>query len=57
MILTPRYLAGVADGVVDIFSQAENEILADIARRIVKTGSVTNTAGWELQKMRVFLRI
>lgn len=52
MILTPRYLAGVADGVVDIFSQAENEILADIARRIVKTGSVTNTAGWELQKMR-----
>ena len=52
MILTPRYLAGVADGVVDIFSQAENEILADIARRIVKTGSVSNTAGWELQKMR-----
>ena len=52
MILTPRYLAGVADGVVDIFSQAENEILADIARRIVKTGGVSNTAGWQLQKMR-----
>ena len=52
MILTPRYLAGVADGVVDIFAQAENEILADIARRIIKTGGVTNTAGWQMQKMR-----
>ena len=52
MILTPRYLSGVADGVVDVFSQAENEILADIARRIIKTGRVTNTAGWQMQKMR-----
>lgn len=52
MILTPRYLAGVADGVVDIFAQAENEILADIARRIIKTGGVSNTAGWQMQKKR-----
>ena len=52
MILTPRYLTGVADGVVDIFAQAENEIIADIARRIIKTGYVTNTAGWQMQKMR-----
>jgi len=52
VILTPQYLAGVADGVVEIFAQAENEILGDIARRIIKTGRVTNTAGWQLQKMR-----
>ena len=43
-----------ADPVVELHSQVELDILADIARRIVKTGYFTDTAQWQLRKAKEF---
>lgn len=51
-MLTPEYIAGIADSMIDIYAEVEDEIIADIARRIVKTGSITETAAWQIDKAR-----
>ena len=53
-MLTPAYLMSAADDVVEIYSQVEQDIAADIARRIAKTGRITDTAKWQMQKAREF---
>lgn len=53
-MLSPSYLVGVAESVVAIYSQVEAAIMADIARRIVKTGYITATARWQIEKARQF---
>lgn len=53
-MLTPEYLMQAADPVVEIYSQVEQDILEDIARRVVKTGYFTDTAQWQLKKAREF---
>lgn len=53
-MLRPEYLACVADPVVEIFSQVEQDIVEDIARRVVKNGYLTDTARWQVQKGREF---
>lgn len=53
-MLRPEYLAGVADPVVEIFSQVEQDISEDIARRVVKNGYLTDTARYQIQKGREF---
>ena len=51
-MLTPEYIAGIADSMIDLYAEVEDEIIADIARRIVKTGSITETAAWQIDKAR-----
>lgn len=51
-MLTPAYLRDAAEPVVEIFSQVESDITADIARRIVKAGYVTETAKYQIEKMQ-----
>lgn len=53
-MLTPTELAGIADDVVEIYSRVEQDIVSDIARRIVKTGYLTETAQWQLEKAKQF---
>lgn len=53
-MLTPEYLMQAADPVVEIYSQVEQDILEDIARRVVKTGYFTDTAQWQLKKAKEF---
>lgn len=53
-MLEPEYLMSVADPVVEIYSQVEQDIIEDIARRVVKTGYFTQTAQWQLQKAKEF---
>lgn len=53
-MLKPEYLMQAADPVVEIYSQVEQDILEDIARRIVKTGYFTDTAQWQLKKAKEF---
>lgn len=53
-MLTPEYLMQAADPVVQIYSQVEQDILADIARRVVKAGYFTDTAQWQLRKAKEF---
>lgn len=49
-MLDPTYLATCTNDVVDLFADVENQIMEDIVRRIDKTGYVTATAKWQLEK-------
>lgn len=51
-MLTPEYLQGVADSVVEIFAEVESELVADIAKRILRMGYISETSEWQLQKAR-----
>lgn len=50
-MLTPEQLAHCADDIVELYSQLEEAIVRDVARRIVKTGTMTDTAIWQTQHM------
>lgn len=49
-MLTPEYLAGIADDIIELYSELDELILRDLVRRLVKTGNVTETAYWQLRK-------
>ena len=51
-MLTPSYLSDVAEPLVTLWSQVENDITADIARRLVKADYLTPTAKWQIVKAR-----
>lgn len=53
-MLTPTYLSGVADEVIDVYSQVEQDIADDIVRRTLKMGYVTDTAKWQYRKAQEF---
>lgn len=55
-MLTPEYLERLPDAVVELFSKVEDDILGDIARRITKMDSLTDTASyqaWRLEQTRL----
>lgn len=47
-MLSPRELDRMPDEFVALWQQVEDEILRDAARRIAKTGKLTETANWQL---------
>lgn len=51
-MLTPEQLAHCADDIINLYSQLEEEIVRDIARRIAKTGIMTDTGIWQAQHMQ-----
>lgn len=51
-MLPPEYLIGCADEVVETFAAVEDEIVADIAKRIVKMNFVSETTEWQIIKAR-----
>jgi len=51
-MLTPDYLAGVSAPMQDIYADLQTDIEADIARRIKKAGYTTDTAAWEIEKLK-----
>ena len=46
-MLTPDYLDTLPDAAAELWQQVEDDILRDIARRIGKAGTVTETAAWQ----------
>ena len=48
-MLSPRYLEGISDEIVDIYAQLEADILQDMARRIAKLGKITESTKWQAQ--------
>lgn len=50
-MLSPQYLEGTADDLVDIYAQLETDILQDMARRIAKLGKITDTTKWQSQML------
>ena len=48
-MLTPRYLEGISDELVEIYAQLEADILQDMARRIARLGKITDATRWQAQ--------
>ena len=51
-MLTPEYLLRCTDAVLGIYDELDRAIIADIARRIVKTGKLTPTAKFQTRKIQ-----
>lgn len=51
-MLTPEQLAHCADDILKLYSQLEEEIVRDVARRISKTGIITETGKLQLTAMQ-----
>ena len=51
-MLTPDRLAHCADDILKLYSQLEEEIVRDVARRISKTGIITETGKLQLNAMQ-----
>lgn len=49
-MLTPEYLEYCADDIVRLYSQLDESIIRDITRRIIKTGNISETARWQIEK-------
>lgn len=51
-MLTPEQLSHCADDILKLYSQLEEEIIRDVARRISKTGIITETGKLQLNAMQ-----
>lgn len=51
-MLTPEQLRDIPEEIVQIYIDLEDEIIADIARRISKTGSITETADYQIDILK-----
>lgn len=49
-MLTPDYLESCADDIIDLYAQLDEAIIADITRRIIKTGRITESAKWQIKQ-------
>jgi hypothetical protein len=50
-MLSPRYLEGLSDEIIEIYSQLETDILQDMARRIARLGKITDATKWQAQML------
>ena len=50
-MLSPRYLEGISDEIVEIYAQLEADILQDMARRLARIGKVTDATKWQAQML------
>ena len=50
-MLSPRYLDGLSDELIEIYSQLETDILQDMARRLARIGKITDAAKWQAQML------
>lgn len=46
-MLSPEYLAGFPDYIVELFEQYDAFVIADFSRRVAKAASITETAQWQ----------
>lgn len=49
-MLTPDYLATFSDGYLGMVDNLNEQIVRDVARRMVKAGKVTDTAKWQIRQ-------
>ena len=50
-MLPPRYLDGLSDEIIELYSQLETDILQDMARRIARVGKITDMTKWQAQML------
>lgn len=51
-MLPPDYFDYAADDLLELYSKLDETITRDIVRRLVKTGGVTATADWQIQRLQ-----
>lgn len=51
-MLTPKQLSDLPDNVVKLYEELEDDIIRDMARRIVKTNFATETTQWQLSRLQ-----
>lgn len=51
-MLTPKQLSELPDNVVKLYEELEDDIIRDMARRIVKTDFATETTQWQLSRLQ-----
>lgn len=51
-MLPPDYLEHVADDILELYTQLDQSIVRDIVRRLIKTGTITDTAEHQIQKVQ-----
>lgn len=51
-MLTPEYLASCTDYLLGMYDALNQALAEDIARRIVKTGKMTDSAKWQVKQLR-----
>ena len=47
-MLTPEYIESIGSELLGLYDALEDSIVEDIARRIVKTGTLTDSAQWQI---------
>lgn len=47
-MLTPEYIESIGSELLGLYDALEDSIIEDIARRIVKTGTLTDSAQWQI---------
>lgn len=52
MALTPQQLQNIPENIIQLYRDLEEFIIDDIARRIAKTGELTETAKWQLERAK-----
>lgn len=50
MGLSPQYYDECTDDVLNLYAELEDRIIADVVRRIIKTGDITETAKWQIRQ-------
>ena len=50
MGLSPEYYNECTQDVLNLYAEVEDRIIADIVRRIIKTGDITETAKWQIRQ-------
>ena len=51
-MLTPEYLDDIGNAAIELYTELDERIARDIARRLVKSGAVTSTAQWQALMMQ-----
>lgn len=51
-MLPPDYLEHIADDILELYTKLDQTIVRDIVRRLIKTGRVTQTAAWQIEKVQ-----
>ena len=51
-MLSPEYYDALTDDLIRLYSDLDNAVIADITRRILKTGDMTETAKWQAKQLQ-----
>ena len=51
-MLSPDFLDHLSDDLVELYNKYQDDVIKDVARRIAKTGVITDSAKWQIEKLQ-----